>query len=80
MPTVHLEKGFRFFFYSNEHLPKHIHVEGKGGEAKIDLESLTWMYKYNFKKQDLNAVLEIVKQHRFYFLKKWDEFHANENS
>jgi hypothetical protein len=49
MPTIHLEKGFRFFFYSNEHLPKHIHVEGKGGELKIDLESLKLSYVYNFK-------------------------------
>ena len=80
MPTVHLEKGFRFFFYSNEHLPKHIHVEGKGGEIKINLESLTLMYSYNFKKQDLNAVFEILKLKRFYFLRKWDEFHGNENS
>ncbi|MHA6278619.1 DUF4160 domain-containing protein [Salinimicrobium sp. CAU 1759] len=80
MPTVHLEKGFRFFFYSNEHLPKHIHVAGKGGELKVDLESLTLMYSYNVKKQDLNAILEIVEQNRFYFLRKWDEFHVNENS
>ena len=80
MPTVHLEKGFRFFFYSNEHLPKHIHVEGKGGEIKINLESLNLMYNYNMKKQDINSVLEIVKQNRFYFLRKWDEFHGNENS
>ncbi|WP_083961595.1 DUF4160 domain-containing protein [Salinimicrobium terrae] len=48
MPTVLVERGFRFFFYSNEHLPKHIHVEGKGGEVKIDLESLNLMYNYNY--------------------------------
>lgn len=38
------------------------------------------MYSYNFKKQDLNAVFEILKLKRFYFLRKWDEFHGNENS
>ena len=76
MPTVHHEKGFRFFFYSNEHLPRHIHVEGKGGEVKIDIESLTLMYSFNMKKQNLNTVMEIVKQNRFYFVRKWDEFHG----
>ena len=80
MPTIHLEKGFRFFFYSNEHLPKHIHVQGKGGELKIELESLSLVYNYNFKRQDLNAVLKIVELHRLYFIRKWDEFHGNENS
>ena len=80
MPTIHLEKGFRFFFYSNEHLPKHIHVEGKGGELKIELESLSLVYNYNFKSQDLNAVLKIVELNRLNFIRKWDEFHGNENS
>lgn len=27
MPTILTTNGFRFFFYSNEHLPIHIHVE-----------------------------------------------------
>ena len=53
---------------------------GKGGELKVNLESLTLMYDFNVKKQDLNAVLEIIKQNRFYFLRRWEEFHGNENS
>ncbi|MGB0788697.1 MAG: DUF4160 domain-containing protein [Marinirhabdus sp.] len=27
MPTVLRLRGYRFFFYSNEHLPIHVHVE-----------------------------------------------------
>ena len=27
MPTIFKYEGFRFYFYSNEHLPEHIHVE-----------------------------------------------------
>jgi hypothetical protein len=30
MPTVFIKDGFRFFFYSNEHRPIHVHVR-KGG-------------------------------------------------
>ena len=55
-------------------------LEGKGGEIKIDPGSLNLMYNYNFKKQEINTVLEIVRQNRFYYLRKWDEFHGNENS
>lgn len=75
MPTVLQEQGYRFFFYSNEHLPKHIHVLGKGGEAKIELNSLILIYNFNLKKKDLKVIMEIVSRKRFYFLRKWDEFH-----
>ncbi|MDT0646703.1 DUF4160 domain-containing protein [Zunongwangia sp. F260] len=75
MPTVLRQNGFRFFFYSNEHLPKHVHVEGKGGEVKIELESLTLINAFNLKKKDVRIILQIVNEQRFFFLKKWDEFY-----
>ena len=34
MPTLLNEDGFRFFFYANEHEPKHIHVIKGDGFAK----------------------------------------------
>ncbi|CAK0763637.1 hypothetical protein CCP3SC1_30075 [Gammaproteobacteria bacterium] len=40
MPTLLLQDGFKFFFYANEHEPKHIHVEKSGEFAKIGLVSL----------------------------------------
>ncbi|MFT4176526.1 MAG: DUF4160 domain-containing protein [Luteolibacter sp.] len=38
MPTVFCEDGFRFFFYSNDHKPIHVHVRYQGGEAVFDVE------------------------------------------
>ena len=38
MPTVFRERGFRFFFYSNQGSPRepiHIHVEKNDVEAKF---------------------------------------------
>ncbi|WP_462322660.1 DUF4160 domain-containing protein [Halochromatium sp.] len=26
MPTLLIQDGFKFFFYANEHEPKHVHV------------------------------------------------------
>ena len=37
MPTILTVKGFRFFFYSNDHSPMHIHVEKGDGTAKFNL-------------------------------------------
>ena len=35
MPEIFRFYGFSFFFYSREHEPLHIHVEGNGGMAKL---------------------------------------------
>ena len=31
------KNGFRFFFYSNEHRPIHVHVRKGGGEAVFEV-------------------------------------------
>lgn len=36
MPEIFRFFGFSFFFYSKEHDPLHVHVEGNGGMAKFD--------------------------------------------
>jgi hypothetical protein len=38
MPKIFEKDGYRFFFYSNEHLPIHVHVCYCGGEAVFVVE------------------------------------------
>ena len=38
MPTLLRIFGLRFFFYLDEHLPIHVHVECGGKLAKIEIE------------------------------------------
>ena len=38
MPTIFEKDGYRFFFYSNEHRPIHVHVRYGGGEAVFNVE------------------------------------------
>ena len=40
MPTLFRAFGLRFFFYSNEHEPIHLHVRNADGEAKFDVERM----------------------------------------
>jgi hypothetical protein len=40
MPTVFRKDGYRFFFFSDEHLPKHIHIEKGASYIRIELEDL----------------------------------------
>ena len=37
MPTALDREGFKYFFYSNEHMPEHVHV--KNGSARRALTS-----------------------------------------
>ena len=39
MPTILFLFGLRFFFYSDEHLPMHVHVKNGDGKAKINIET-----------------------------------------
>ena len=38
MPNIFEKDGFRFFFYSNERRPIHVHVRHGGGESVFDVE------------------------------------------
>jgi hypothetical protein len=73
MPTLLIKDGFKFFFYANEHLPKHIHVTKGDDYAEIDLESLTVIENY-FRGSEIKKVLKITKENNEYFLRKWDEY------
>ena len=39
MPTRLFLFGLRFFFYSDEHLPMHVHVKNGDGKAKNNIET-----------------------------------------
>jgi hypothetical protein len=72
-PTLLLQDGFKFFFYANEHLPKHIHVVKGDDYATIDLVSLA-VRESHMNRTDLKTALEIVAANRELFERKWDEF------
>lgn len=73
MPTLLNLNGFKFFFYANEHEPKHIHVVKNEGFAKVELESLTVVQNY-LKAKDLKVALEIIKENKSEFERMWDEW------
>ena len=39
MPTLMNVFGLRFFFYSEEHLPMHVHIQNSDGKAKIAIKT-----------------------------------------
>ena len=73
MPTLLNLKGFKFFFYANEHEPKHVHVIYGGNFAKVELANLR-VVKNFMKPKDLQRALQIISENREEFERRWDEY------
>jgi Domain of unknown function (DUF4160) len=77
MPAIFRYKGFRFFFYSNEGSPRepvHVHVTGKGNEAKYWLEpEVSLASSDGFDAKELRELQEVVEQQATLIKERWNE-------
>jgi hypothetical protein len=68
MSVVFRESGLRYYFFSNEGLPRepmHIHVKGRGCDAKIWIEpEVALAESYGFKARELSGILRTVTNNR----------------
>ncbi|DAB33156.1 MAG TPA: hypothetical protein CFH82_11905 [Sulfurospirillum sp. UBA12182] len=74
MPTVLKIDGFRFFFFSDEHNPVHIHVEKGDGYMRVELETLKVTNKQKFTKNDEKKIMSIIKEHHEKLIGAWNEY------
>jgi uncharacterized protein YpmS len=73
MPTILRDNGYRFFFFSDEHLPKHIHVEKGDSYIRIELENFQVTHRYKVSQKEIKKIIKIVKQKQQILLGAWDE-------
>ncbi len=75
MPEIFRLFGFSFFFYSKEHEPPHVHVEGNGGMAKFewDGEAFNLKEKYNLKANDLKKIKGAIDENADLIIKRWNK-------
>jgi hypothetical protein len=77
MPTLLNIFGLRFYFYSDEHLPIHVHVENADGRAKINIEPTTQVVENrHMKSKDLKRAISTIELYREDFIKAWKEYHG----
>lgn len=78
MPTILRSGSYRFFFYSNEALPRepaHVQVERGDMEAKFWLRPEVHLaYNDGFGARGLREVTRLVEANRERIEKAWDEF------
>jgi hypothetical protein len=74
VPTIFEKDGYKFFFYSNEHLPIHTHVRHGGGEAVFDVEDgIDLCESQNMKMNELRKAHRLALENRNLILEKWHE-------
>lgn len=77
MPTLLIIDGCRFFFYSNEHLPKHIHIEKGEKTAKFNIEFVELVKSSRFNANELKQIRNLVEENQQFLIQKWDEYFNN---
>jgi hypothetical protein len=74
MPTVFIQKGYRFFFYSvdlNERI--HIHIEKSDRHAKYWLQPLELAINGGFRDHELSEIERIINRHSGDIVARWEE-------
>jgi len=70
--------GMRFFFYSLEHLPIHIHVRNSDGTAKFEVDPVRLVESKGMKVRDLGLAEALVEERKDEIIAKWKEIHGGE--
>lgn len=72
MPTLFEIFGLRFFFFSNEHEPIHVHAENGDGKIKIQVSpTIELVENKGMKPKDVKKALGIVKLYKSEIENSW---------
>ena len=74
MPNVFTKDGYRFFIYSNEHRPIHVHVRYGKGEAVFVVEDEVYLREaVGMKTKELQKAEQLACDHQQLIIQKWHE-------
>jgi len=74
MPELFRLFGIRFFFFSNEHLPIHVHIENGDGDAKFEIKPVKLVNNNGIKNKDLKLAESIIEENEELIEKRWLEY------
>ncbi|HWA85514.1 MAG TPA: DUF4160 domain-containing protein [Opitutus sp.] len=74
MPRIFEQDGYRFFFYSNEHPPMHVHVRYAGGEAVFNIGPMIELREsHGLRVNELSRAQQLAEQNKKLIIDKWHE-------
>lgn len=74
MPTLFILFGYKFFFWSNEHDPIHVHVSKGGSEAKYNVQTVSLIENYGFKRNELRMIESIIEENKEVIKEHWHAY------
>lgn len=77
MPTLFEIFGIRFYFYSDEHLPIHVHIENGDGKAKVNIcPEIEVVSNNGIKTKDIKKALVIIETYQDEITDAWRKHHG----
>jgi hypothetical protein len=74
-PSVFREKGYRFYFLSNEEQRIHVHATCEDGEAKFWLEPIISLaVSHGLNPKRLSEIQRIIEAHNHEILQAWQNY------
>ena len=76
MPEILRMFGMRFYFYSREHEPIHVHVKNADGKAKFEIteDAVVLVYNKGLKNKDIKAAEMVLEENKELAISKWNEY------
>lgn len=79
MPEIFRFLGMRFFYFSNDHLPIHVHVKNSDGTAKFEVKPVHLVESKGIKSEDLKIAEEVITENEDLIVKHWKEYFKNQS-
>lgn len=82
MNTFLRSGAFRVQIYIDDHKPRHVHVIGGGGEAKVNLDcdgeenGVELVDAYGLNRSEIRKAVAIVAENREFLIGKWESIHG----
>ena len=78
MPELFRFFGIRFFFFSNEHLPIHVHIKNADGDAKFSIKPIQLIENNGIKNKDLIIAEGIIEENEDIIVHHWNDYFKNQ--
>jgi hypothetical protein len=73
-PTVYQFDGIKIKIHANDHNPPHVHVEGKGCEARFDLRTLELISNDGFSSADIDLIKKEIQARAIKLMEIWNAY------
>lgn len=76
MPEIFRIFGLRFYFYSREHEPIHVHVKSVDGNAKFEIlpDGIVLVYNKGLKPKDVKCAEMVLEENKELAISKWNDY------